>query len=386
MRYSYRYKLEIPLTNFLRGDDKVFSSNRGIFINRGYVSALKVADLKNTLQSLNADNAFEQSPFIVFALPFTQSTSTSISLPEEIIHIDSSGWVTHFSNNPIDTPVLNAAPERPHHIELSSPESRDQFIEKVRLAIKHIEVGEVEKIVLARQLLVTADIDIDPRLLINELIDSQPDSYIYSVDSFVGASPELLVEKFSKSVHLRPMAGTRKRHARIGDDDATIADLQTNKKDLAEHKVVTQDILKKLSTVSNDVSASPTPHVVRLPHVSHLTTDISATLNSNTDLLSLVDLLHPTPAVAGTPTKRAVELISDIEGFERGTYGAPVGYIDSNGDGQCAIALRCAKVKSSQAQLYAGVGIVKDSNPDLEFEETQAKFSVMRDALLNLAQ
>lgn len=259
-------------------------------------------------------------------------------------------------------------------------------MEKVRTILKHIEVGEVTKVVLARQLFVSADVPIDLRLLVTQLMDTQPESFVYSVNGFVGASPELLVEKFSRAIRCLPMAGTRRRHARIDDDDADIADLQTNVKDRAEHSVVIDDIVKKLGDIANNVSASNVPHVVRLPHVAHLATSVTATADIHTDLMEFVDALHPTPAVAGTPTLRAMEIITDVEGFSRDNYGAPVGWINASGDGQCAIALRCARVQGAHAQLFAGVGIVAGSDPLAEWNETQAKFGVMRDALLNITQ
>jgi menaquinone-specific isochorismate synthase len=209
---------------------------------------------------------------------------------------------------------------------------------------------------------------------------------VYSVDGYVGASPELLVEKFSQSMKCLPMAGTRRRHARVDEDDADIADLATNIKDRNEHRAVIDDILANLKSIARDVTASDVPHVVRLPHVSHLTTSVTGTVSVETSLLDLVGVLHPTPAVAGTPTKRALELITDIEDFNRGNYGAPVGWLNASGDGQSAIALRCARIEGSHARLFAGVGIVAGSDPESEWEETKAKFSVMRDALMNITQ
>lgn len=390
------YMLEDKLTSILDKDDNLFVSPKGIFICKGILDTFKPQDIVSVLESLKGELTNDIKPFALFGLPFTRNSSSAtlfdqVALPKEMIHVDEHNWVTHFyiSDNLNDRSTQqnkNQAIEHPHQIEIMSPESKDQFIDKIEIALKNIETDNIKKVVIARQLNVFADIEIDSRLLIKELIDSQPGSFIFSYKNFIGASPELLVEKFGETLRCLPMAGTRKRHARQDDDDLDIADLQTNSKDNIEHKVVVEDILEKLKKFSKNINYSKTPHVVRLPHVSHLATSISATSNQNTTLLDLVVGLHPTPAVAGTPTDTAIDLVDQIEGFDRGLYGAPVGWVNSLGDGQCAIALRCAKIDGKKAQLFAGVGIIQGSVPESEWNETQAKFGVIRDAMMNIAQ
>lgn len=383
-----QYQNKIELSKFIRNDDSIFISARGIYINRGYLETCSSNGIHQELSNAKGTLVNDQRPFIVFSKEFTdKGIPQQLRFPAEMIHIDSNNWVTHFVfDGNLPSADNDAEIEHPHHIEMVSPESKDQFVDKVRLILKNIEAGVVQKVVIARKLNVTADINIDSRLLVSELVKSQPESYIFSINKFVGASPELLVEKFSRSIRSLPMAGTRRRHARTDVDDADIADLQTNSKDRKEHLVVVEDIVRKLESISDNVTSSSTPHVVRLPHVSHLTTSISANASSEIDFLSIVDILHPTPAVAGTPLNQALEIINDIEGFDREIYGAPVGWFDSSGDGQCAIALRCAKIEENKATLFAGVGIVEESNPEAEWDETQAKFGVMRDSLMNIAQ
>jgi isochorismate synthase len=395
--FSYevsQYRLESSLIDLLQKEDSFFSSSHGIFINRGAIDYFPLRDIKKILAELDGQDQNDRKPFIVFGHQFSKTghNDEATPLPKEMIHIDSHNWVTHFliSSDTKERTERQTPPpkeiEHPHHVELMSPESKDQFTDKVEQVLKHIAIGDAAKVVISRQLNVSADIEIDTRLLIAELLDSQPESYVFAVNGFVGASPELLVEKFSRTIRCLPMAGTRRRHARRDEDDADIADLRTNSKDRSEHKVVIDDIISKLSMRCSNVTSSSVPHVVRLPHVSHLATSVTATTTGNTDLNGLIEVLHPTPAVAGTPTDKAMKIISEIEGFNRGNYGAPVGWIDSSGDGQCAIALRCAKIEGSQAQLYAGVGIVEGSDPSQEWDETQAKFGVMRDAMMNITQ
>lgn len=395
---SSSYMFNGNLSNFLEPSDRIFISTRGIYINRGGSQIVTQNDIGKTLTKLetliNSEEtniSFDVKPFFIFSKDFDSNSSTKVEvlLPDEMIHIDPNNRVTHFiiSKAESDTEqITNDILLYPHSIEIISEESREDFCDKVEQATKKIANSDLEKVVIARQINMRSDVNFDTRLVVAQLIDSQPQSYIYSINNFVGASPELLVEKFSRTISLLPMAGTRKRHARTSDDDVDVSDLQTNSKDLAEHAFLVDNILSKLSTVAYDIAASPTPKVLRLPHVSHLTTPISATLFKHVDLLQLVNLLHPTPAVGGTPLDLALDTIDELENFDREIYGAPVGWIDSEGNGQCAIAIRCAKIVGNVATLFAGVGIVLESNAESEFDESQAKFGPMRDALLNIVR
>jgi isochorismate synthase len=391
---SYMFKSD--MTKFLQSDDRIFISSRGTYINRGTNGSIEQNEIHDYLAEIEKHlvSTSDIKPFIIFANHFNSEKNIAIEIPKEIIHIDTNNRVTHFILN-TDISELDFAQNSkdtneqlvyPQSIEIISEESREVFCKKISQATKKIANSDLEKVVIARQLKMRADVNFDTRLIISELIDSQPQSYVFSIGSFIGASPELLVEKFSRTISLLPMAGTRKRHARIGDDDIDVADLQTNAKDLSEHAFLVENILTKLKDVAYDIAASEVPKVIRLPHVSHLTTPISATVDNETNLLNLVELLHPTPAVGGTPLNLALEAINELESFDREVYGAPVGWIDSNGDGQCAIALRCAKLDGKLATLFAGVGVVLESEPEKEFDETQAKFGPMRDALLNIVK
>lgn len=387
---STLYQFSSNLDSFLKIDDRVFISSHGTFISRGTIAKVGQLELAGILSDLKSPDT-QRQPFVVFAEDFDSVNNRLIDLPSEMIFIDNNDWVTHFlisadNSSPQISAIDTSRAENPHYIEMMSPESKDQFIDKVQTVLKHIEAGQVEKVVIARQLNVTADIDIDTRLLIAELIKAQPSSYVFCIDGFIGASPELLVEKFSRSIKSLPMAGTRRRHARIDEDDAEIADLINSTKDLNEHRVVVENIVANLEAVTDNVHSATAPHVERFPHVAHLATSITATAKDNTNLFDIIDAIHPTPAVAGTPTSAALQIIRDIEDFDRKIYGAPVGWIDSNGDGQCAVALRCAYVDGNMAHLFAGVGIVHGSDPELEYDETQVKFGTIRDALMNITQ
>ncbi len=388
------YKIEGSFTDYLKPTDQVFVSSSGVYINRGVLFSCPLSEVTSLLETMEGVNHFDVDPFVVFGLEFENEHNTQriTGFPEQIIHITSSNTISHFMisdqmiNREIEELKLEIKSEPPHHIEISSPSTKEQFIDNVQLALKYIEVNEIEKVVLARKLSVIADQPIDRRLVLAELLNAQPQSYVFAIDSFVGASPELLIEKKSRTLISRPMAGTRKRYARINDDDASIANLQNDHKDLLEHQVVVSDIVNKLKEVSSDVTYNSSPFVARLPNVVHLTSEVSAKCDPTFPFVELINMLHPTPAICGKPTAKAAEIIRDIEGFNRETYSAPIGWVDSKNNGESAIALRCAKIVNNQAELFAGVGIVEGSNPESEWDETQAKFSVMRDAIVNIAQ
>ncbi|MFN8016284.1 MAG: isochorismate synthase [Acidimicrobiia bacterium] len=388
-----QYQLEATLERTLLESDQIFSSNRGIYINRGELFTSNISDIKGLLKEVNDNYETPKiKPFIIFGLSFKNKSSdeTKISFPKEAIHIDNRNFVTHYrfsiDENFEETKFVNDSNEYPHQLELTSTEAKENFSDKVSRALKYIENGEVSKVVLARQLKMVSDTAINKRILFLELLDSQPDCYVYSINNFVGASPELLLEKFDDTIKLQPMAGTRKRHARINDDEQDLADLRTNTKDTFEHKVVVEDIVAKLNKISKNVFYPENPSVIKLPHVAHLATNISAIVDKNIDIIDLINIIHPTPAVAGVPTAKALEIIDELEDFDREIYAAPIGWFDSDLNGQSALALRCAKVIKETATLFAGVGIVKGSDPIKEWDETKAKLGVIRDALMNISQ
>ena len=325
------YMFDQTMEDFLQIDDRIFISSRGTYINRGLIDHVDHNKAKNALLEislklqLGSELGTDIKPFIVFAKGFNSKPDSPIMVdfPREMIHIDVNNRVTHFSLNSDNFSTQNTDEDNvflyPHSIKIISEESREIFCDKVNKATKKIANTELEKVVLARQIKMKADVSFDPRLIVSELIDSQPESYIFSINSFVGATPELLIEKFSRTISLLPMAGTRKRHARIDDDDNDVANLQTNSKDLSEHAFLIENILSKLSTIAYDIAASSTPRVIRLPHVSHLTTPISASVSNDVDLLKLVNLLHPTPAVGGTPLDLALDTIRELRLHPRAT-------------------------------------------------------------------
>jgi menaquinone-specific isochorismate synthase len=255
------------------------------------------------------------------------------------------------------------------------------WADAVRDALSRIAAGDVQKVVLARDLIATADAPIDQRRLLLRLAERYPDCWTFSVDGLLGATPELLVRRNGSEVTSRVLAGTVRR---LGDDAADAegaAAMQASDKEVDEHRFAVESVAESLAQHCAELQVPARPRVLRLANVQHLATDVTGEITDGSTVLDLVAALHPTAAVCGTPTPTALEVIREIESLDRGRYAGPVGWLGRDGDGEFGIALRCAEVNGSTARLFAGCGIVAGSDPDAELAETQAKFVAMRDAL-----
>lgn len=252
----------------------------------------------------------------------------------------------------------------------------------VKKAVERINNKELDKVVLARDLNARADENLDSRYLLNKLSDSYPECWTFSVDGLIGATPELLIRRNGDSVLSRVLAGTIKRDESATDSELATTLLQSGK-DLDEHEFAVSSVATSLALHCTDMNVPKTPKVLRLANVAHLATDISGTLVDAAPALVLAGSLHPSAAICGTPTGRAKSLIQELEQMDRNRYTGPIGWINSKGDGELGIALRCAEIKVNTARLFAGCGIVSGSTPEDELIESNAKFSAMRDALTN---
>lgn len=252
-------------------------------------------------------------------------------------------------------------------------------------AVKRIHAGEVDKVVLARDVRVRTSEPIDPRWLLRRLADEYPACWTFSVDGIVGATPELLVRSERGLVISRVLAGTVRR---TGDDEADVAhaaQLSHSSKDLEEHEYAVASVAAALEPFCTSTNVPEVPFVLHLPNVLHLATDVTGVLaDQGVSSLTLADALHPSAAVCGTPTAAARELIRQIEGLDRARYAGPVGWLGADGDGEWGIALRSAELDphdAHAARIFAGCGIVAASEPDAELAETEAKLEPMRHAL-----
>jgi menaquinone-specific isochorismate synthase len=250
-------------------------------------------------------------------------------------------------------------------------------------AVSRIAAGELEKVVLARDLIATADEAIDVRWPLARLAADYEMCWTFHVDGLFGATPEMLVRRERGLVTSRVLAGTIRR---TGDDEADVAlagQLARSSKDLEEHEYAVRSVAESLAPYCSSTNVPEVPFVLHLPNVMHLATDVAGVVHDSdgANVLDLAAALHPSAAVGGTPTKVAVELIDEIEGMDRGRYAGPVGWMDAAGDGEFGIALRSAEISGNQVRLFAGCGIVADSDPEAELAEAQAKFLPVRDSL-----
>lgn len=260
--------------------------------------------------------------------------------------------------------------------------STTQWQESVKKAVERINKKELDKVVLARDIHAHSDQDIDPRYLLKNLSNSYPECWSFSVDGLVGATPELLIRRSGDAVLSRVLAGTIRRDESATDSELATS-LLTSGKDLEEHEFAVSSVATSLALHCTDMNVPTNPRVLRLSNVVHLATDISGTLVDSAPALVLAGSLHPTAAICGTPTGRAKSLIQELEQMNRNRYTGPVGWINAKGDGELGIALRCAEISGNTARLFAGCGIVSESNPEDELAESNAKFIAMRDALTN---
>jgi len=260
-----------------------------------------------------------------------------------------------------------------------------RWLEAVAQAITEIGSGPLEKVVLARDLNLWSRTPFDTRHVLRELAARFPSCFTFLVDHLLGASPELLLQVAGDRIAARVLAGTAAR----GDDaehDAQLgAALLASGKDRREHDLATSSAAAVLSDVCRELHVPGGPSLVRLDNVQHLGSDLHGTLHERQQgrhhILALLDLLHPTAAVAGTPRDMALDRIRTLEGMDRGRYAGPVGWCSADGDGEFAIALRCGELHGTRARLFAGAGIVAGSLPEAELTETWLKLRAMSDVL-----
>ena len=320
---------------------------------------------------------------VLFASFAFRSPARSVAFVPALVLIDEAGarWAitAGIGQAPdplaaVDAALVEArpAPRVPESLTFGQGSmSRTQWRDSVRSMAARLREGAADKAVMARDMTIRCSRGFDERFLLERLTELYPSTWRFSVDSLVGASPEMLIAARGGTVSSRVLAGTCKP----GEGQA----LASSAKDLREHELASESVSSILERLCLDVRAQG-PFLLTLPNVTHLATDVRARLGS-AHLLDLVAALHPTAAVCGTPRDAAMHLIEELEDTERGRYSGPVGWVDTAGDGEFAIALRCGLASGTRLRLFAGAGIMPDSDPDLELTETEAKMRPLLDAL-----
>jgi menaquinone-specific isochorismate synthase len=344
----------------------------------GLAARVRPDDVGAVLASVETDDPVGlpgTGAIAVGALAFDPDADGELLVPSVVhgVH-DGRAWVTEIGADPPSEAMGSKPPTR---FLVVAPRTRDEWQAAVERALAAIEAGRLEKVVLAREVLIEADTPFDVRGIVRALIASQPGSFVYASDGLVGASPELLARRRGDVVESRPVAGTT-----VADSDAALRALAASVKDRREHRFVVDGIVDALASRCTDLRTEAAEVAVFGP-VAHLATPIRGELTSPApSALDLARLLHPTPAVAGTPRDAALAAIRELEPFDRGRYAGPVGWVDARGEGEWAIALRGAELDGPRARLVAGAGIVAGSDPDAEWAETQAKLEPMLRALV----
>ena len=298
---------------------------------------------------------------------------------------DGCAWVTEFAADDGPSDVRSVRPVRAtgslRYADGLLPVAR--YRSAVAEAVDRMRAGELAKAALAHDLLATSDAPLDPRFLLGGLAERYPTCWSFAVDGLVGATPELLLRRTGDAVQSRVLAGTAWPE-QASDADADLAGrLLASEKDLNEHALAVESLTTALRPRCRSLEVPTEPQVVALHNVSHLATDVAGRLDpaEPASLLQLAEAVHPTAAVGGTPRDAALALIAELEGMDRGRYAGPVGWVDARGDGELGIALRCAQLDGPVARLFAGCGVVADSDPDTEVREAAAKLVAVRDAL-----
>ncbi len=275
--------------------------------------------------------------------------------------------------------LLDPAPAGRYRIVSTMPP--EHYEAAVARAVELIRGGELEKVVLAREVQVHAPRAHDPAAVFGVLREGFPSCFVFCVGrgerTFLAASPELLVRREGHRVSTLALAGSMRRSADPAVDDHLGEQLMHSEKDRQEHAIVIRRIERTLRPHALWVTATPEPALVKVANIQHLGTPIRAQLAQPLDVIELLELMHPTPAVGGEPLERAGPLIPALEGLDRGWYAGPVGWADATGDGEFCVALRCALLEDRVARCYAGVGVVRDSDPSAELAETEVKLQAL---------
>lgn len=317
-----------------------------------------------------------------------QPTPSILIVPRIVIgKTDGKNWIT--TTDGTDPLTALAEIKRPHAapypigaIEISSGSISEQAWGKiVDDLVTKINRGDIDKVVLARDLNVTSANQIDVRFILENLATTFSDCWTYYVDGLIGATPEMLLRKRGNDIISRVLAGTITQNKDEDTNELLQARLMASDKDQQEHDYAVQSVSEALAVHCTDLVVPKTPTVLRLANVAHLSTEVTAVVADNSPALVLAGSLHPTAAVCGTPTERARDLIAEVEGMDRGRYAGPIGWIDGNGDGDLGLAIRCAEVSENKLRLFAGCGVVAGSTSVSEIAESAAKFRAILNAL-----
>jgi len=383
----------VDLNDIAGGDGVLFVRNAVGIAGRGVAATVPVDEAAEFLAQLDHDSTVPGAgPVALGCVPFVPGSAADLVVPCIQVRKDAVGATSVTIVGDVDDDLLAEAlilrePSRATAASWSiEPEvDVDAYLAAVVAARDAVRAGELTKAVIARPIRVRSSEPIDVHAVLRRLRASFGSSYRYSIDGFIGASPELLVEVDGAIVRSHPLAGTAPRTGDVDNDARIAADLIASTKNQVEHRVVIDVVHDTLLPWASYLDWEPEPSIVTVANVQHLGTRMEGMLSQpGPSVIDLVRALSPTPALGGHPRDAAIDLIQRVEGFERGRYGGAIGWVDAAGNGTWAVAIRCADLSADgrSARLVAGGGIVADSDPHAELAETQAKFQAMLSAIV----
>jgi len=397
---SFTVDQPIDLTAVCAGDGFLFVQNNSGYAGRGIALTASGHNIADVLSSIEiAPESHPISPVAFGLVPFLPSDNAQFFVPQILFSQDADGVTTVTLFGERDSDISRESADRAIKdattAAIPSPRAQsftvapltpiDTYLSAVATARDAVKSGDIKKAVIARDISVSSDSPIDVHGVLLRLKASFGSSYRFCINNMVGASPELLVEVDGRTVRSRPLAGTTPRTGDPETDARLAEQLKNSEKNQIEHRVVIDMVHDTLLPHCSYLDWEDEPSIVTVANVQHLGTYLEGALTEPAPhILDLVRSLCPTPALGGSPTKEAIALISANEGFSRGFYGGAVGWLNANGNGTFAVTIRCAEfsVDRKSARLFAGGGIVADSEPLSELAETQAKFQAMLSAIM----
>lgn len=390
----------LDLNGVCRGDGYLFVRDGVGAAGRGDVARPRESEVRELLATIaHDDGGTGTSPAAFGTVPFRPSDPAEFVVPRVMVrkfpdgrHLmtligEDDSQVDDEARRAVTAELAATRPNPPSVNAFSVRQSTpvDSYLAAVTAARDAVRSGDVTKVVIARDIEIEAEQPLDLYSILLRLRASFGSSYRYCIDGFIGASPELLVARSDRAVRSHPLAGTAPRTGDPAADARLAEELVASTKNQVEHRVVIDMVHDTLLPYCSYLDWEPEPTIVSVANVQHLGTEIEGMLSEPpAHVLDLVRLLSPTPALGGHPRDAAVAFIEKMERSPRGRYGGAVGWVDGHGDGQWAVAIRCAEVSRDRrrARLFAGGGIVGDSDPMAELAETQAKFQAMLSAII----
>ena len=380
---------DVDLNDFAGSDGFLFVRDGVGLAGQGVAARVEADDVVAFLAAMDFDDYVGVAgcgPVAIGVLPFKPGASTKLVVPSVVIGKGADGqrWITIIDGAEIPAVAARPAPNA-GDFTVRPGVDIETYLVAVAAARDAVRAGLIDKAVIARDILITSSEPISLHAVMLRLRSSFGSSYRYLVDDFLGASPELLVGLDGSVVTSHPLAGTTP-HTGDPETDARLATaLLLSEKNQIEHRIVIDVVHDTLLPWASYLDWEPEPSIVAVANVQHLGTRMQGQLSQpSPDVLTLARALSPTPALGGHPQEPALELIERVEGFRRGHYGGAVGWVDARGNGTWAVAIRCAEFSQDrrQARLFAGGGIVAESDPMAELAETQAKFQAMLSAII----